>query len=48
MDFHAFRIMGEGQSILRKPDCLREGMSCGLDVEPEVSFRKGQNKKEKT
>ena len=36
-----------GRSVnLRKPDCLREELSCGLDVEPEFAFREGLNEKE--
>jgi hypothetical protein len=30
---------------LKKPYHSRERMSCGLDVEPEVGFRDGSNKK---
>jgi hypothetical protein len=41
--------MEDGQranSVCRQPNQSREGMSCGLDVEPEAAFRGGQNKKE--
>jgi hypothetical protein len=33
-------------SVCGQPDQSREGMSCGLDIEPEVAFREGRNKKE--
>jgi hypothetical protein len=33
-------------SVCRESDHSREEMSCGLDVEPEVAFRDGRNKKE--
>jgi hypothetical protein len=32
-------------SVCRESDHSREGMSCGLDAEPEVAFREGQNRK---
>jgi hypothetical protein len=32
-------------SVCRESEPSREGMSCGLDIEPEVAFREGQNKK---
>jgi len=32
-------------SVCRKIDHSREGMSCGLDVEPQIAFREGQKQK---
>ena len=40
--------MEDGQranSVFTEPDPSREGMSCGLDVEPEIAFREGQKQK---
>jgi hypothetical protein len=43
-------FMEDGQranSVCRESDHSHEGMSCGLDVEPEVAFREGQKQKDK-
>jgi hypothetical protein len=38
--------MQRAKPALTKPDPPREGKSCGLNVKPEVTFRKGQKQKE--